>query len=163
MKWKSLAIACFLAVALDAFATEERCGPHELTAALRLATPSYSDAMILKQDLSEDGFEVECILESKMNGMFGDDQLGWSSAALFRTARGDFEVLFLPAPLVFDSVEVKEQRNGQLYGYSFSGDPRYGGGPIDSNHRIYFVKRGNKLFMANGAGLAAALTNASMR
>lgn len=165
MRLERFAFALLLGLgALGAFAAaEERCGPHELTASLRLAAPSYSDAMILQQDLMEDGFAVQCILQSMWNRIFGNEQLGYrNSAALFRTARGDFDVLFLPPPFVFDRVEVKEQKNGRFYDYSFSGSPT-SGAHIESGGRTYFVKRGNKLFVANDAGLAAALANASMR
>lgn len=164
MKLCSLVIALLLGLtALSSFATEERCGPHELTASLRLATPSYSDAMVLKQDLTTDGFGVECVLESKWGGMFGDLKLGYrTSGALFRTILGDFDVVFLPAPHVFDQLEVHEQRNGRFYDYSFSGYPLTAA-HVQSGGRTYFVKRGNKLFVANYADLAAALAKAPMR
>ena len=164
MKQEMLVIAMILCMGgLSVFATEERCGPHELTASLRLATPSYSDVMTLKQDLSEDGFEVQCVLESKWSSMFGDAKLGYrTSGALFRTDRGDFDVLFLPAPYVFDLLEVKEQKNGRFYDYSFSGYPP-SGAHVESGGRTYFVKRSNKLFVANHADLATALAKAAMR
>ncbi len=164
MKLSSLAIAALFGLfALGAFATEERCGPHELSGSLRLSTPSYSDAMILKQDLTEDGFQVECVLESKMNGMFSSDQLGYrSSAALFRTDHGDFEALFLPRPFTFDSAEVHEKRDGSRYIYSFTGDPQSRTSP-DSPRRMYFVKRHHKMFIVTDATLAATLADLLMR
>jgi hypothetical protein len=164
MKLESFAFALVVCLgALSAFAAEERCGPHELTAALRFATPSYTDAMILKQDLTEDGFEVQCVLESKWGGMFGDAKLGYrTSGALFITDRGDFDVLFLPATHVFDLLEIKEQKNGRFYDYSFSGYPP-SGAHVESGGRTYFIKRGNKLFVANYASLATALAKAPMR
>ena len=164
MRLSSLAIAAlFGLVALGAFATEERCGPHELSASLRLSTPSYSDAMILKQDLTEEGFQVGCVLESKMNGMFSNDQLGYrSSAAFFRTDRGDFEALFLPSPFTFDAVEVHEKRDGGRYIYSFTGDPQSRTSP-DSPRRLYFVKRHNTMFIVTDATWAAILANLPVR
>jgi hypothetical protein len=82
--------------------------------------------MLLKQELTAEGFAVECVLESKFNGMFGDEKLGYtSSAALFRTDHGDFEALFLPKPFTFGSVVVHEKRNGGPYVYSFTGDPQF--------------------------------------
>ena len=95
--------------------------------------------------------------------MFGDAKLGYrTSGALFRTNRGDFDVLFLPAPYVFDLLEVKEQKNGRFYDYSFTGYPPHGA-HVESGGPTYFVKRGSKLFIANHAGLAAALAKAPLR
>ena len=78
------------------------------------------------------------------------------------TDHGDFWVLFLPKPFVFDNLTVNEGRDGKAYSYSFSGDPaseiQY-----KSIRRQYFVKRGNKMFETNDAALAARLTNAPMR
>jgi hypothetical protein len=164
MTLKSLAIMSLIGLAsLAAFAAEERCGPHELSASLRLASPSYSDAMILKQDLTGEGFEVECVLESKLNGMFGSEKLGnRSSAALFRTNHGSFEALFLPKPFTFDLVEVHEKRSGSRYIYSFTGDPPSRTSP-DSPRPIYFVKRHDKMFIVTDAGLAATLANIVIR
>jgi hypothetical protein len=164
MKLKSFAIASLLGiVALSAFASEERCGPHELTASLQLATPSYSDAMLLKQDLTDNGFGVECVLESKWGGMFHDSTLGYrTSGALFRTSLGDFDVVFLPAPHGFDQLEVNESRNGRFYDYSFGGYP-VTAAHVESGGRTYFVKRGNKLFVVNYADLAAVLAKVPLR
>ena len=152
----------FTVAALSALAQEPRCGPHELSASLPLADPAYSDAIVLRQDLTEDGLEVQCVGRSKLNGIFANANGSSNAAALFRTNHGDFEVLLLPKPFVFDLLTVHEHRNGKSYSYSFSGDPTCHT-PIESNRRWYFVKRGNKMFVLDDSTLAATLTTAPMR
>ncbi len=57
--------------------------------------------------------KVQCVLPSKWAGMCGNSQQGnGNTAALFRTDRGDFEVLFLPGRFVFDHVAAKEEKHG---------------------------------------------------
>jgi hypothetical protein len=80
---------------------------------------------------------------------------------LFRTVLGDFHVRFVSPPHTFDELEIKEQKNGRLYDYSFTGYPKMG--PVEAPGRTYFVKRGNKLFMAHYPDLASALTKTPMR
>ena len=106
---------------------------------------------------------MQCVLPSKLAGTCANPQQGnGNAAALFRTDRGDFEVLFLPKPFVFDHVTAKEEKHSNYYHYSFSGNPQCGS--IEGPRRIYFVKRGNKMFVVFGdAELAAALSNAPMR
>ena len=118
--------------------------------------------MILRQDLDEDGVEVQCVLKSKWRRIFFTSKGNQNAAAQFRTDHGDFEVLLLPKPFVFDLLTVNEQKNDESYSYSFGGDP-YSEAHIESIHRMYFVKRGNKMFETDDAALAAILTNAPMR
>ena len=163
MALRSVACALLLSSAALGAIAQERCGPRELANSLQLADPAYSSAVLLQQDLSNHAFEVQCVLPSKMVGMCGNPQQGnQNAAALFRTDRGDFEVLFLPKSFVFDHVIAKEQKHGNYYHYSFSGNPHCGS--LEGPHRIYFVKRGNKMIIVFGdAELAAALTDAPMR
>lgn len=156
MKFRSIASGLLFSLAAwSALAQEPRCGPHELSASLPLADPAYSDAMILRQDLAEEGVEVQCVLQSKWRRIFFIPK-GNQVAALFRTDHGDVEVLLLPKPFVFDLVTVNERQNGKSYSYSFSGDPP-SETHIESIRRMYFVKRGNKMFETDDAALAAIL------
>jgi hypothetical protein len=79
-------------------------------------------------------------------------------AALFRTDRGDFEVLFLPRPLRFDDLRVTERREARSYVYSFEGQPR----PWPANHmenarRTYFLGHAGWLFVVMDDRLATQL------
>jgi hypothetical protein len=73
------------------------------------------------------------------------EQLG---AALYRTSRGDFEVLFLTKPRTFDSVRLVEREKNGFYTYSIHGIP-------PGNHTMYmqcgrrnfFAKHANRLLI----------------
>lgn len=163
MSVRSVACALLLSLVSLAATAQERCGPRELSQSLRLSDPAYSSALLLRQELSNNGFDVQCVLPSKSVGMCGDaQQRNENAAALFRTDRGDFEALFLPEPFTFDGVTVKEEKRGALYHYSFSGQPPCGSS--EGTQRMYVVKRGNKMFLVfDNAELAAALSNTPMR
>jgi hypothetical protein len=159
MRVRSVACALLLSLAALAAIAEERCGPRELGP----ADPAYSSAVLLRQDLSNHAFEVQCVLPSKMVGMCGNAQQGnENAAALFRTDRGDFEALFLPEPFTFDDMTVKEEITGNSYHYSFSGHPSCG--TMEGTQRLYFIKRGNKMLIVFGdAELASAMSNVPLR
>ena len=79
-------------------------------------------------------------------------------AALYRTDRGDFEVLFLPPPNTFQLLKVVERQDGERYTYRFNGPPKpWPANRIDSAQRIYFIKHKNMLFVLSDKQLAATL------
>jgi hypothetical protein len=87
---------------------------------------------------------VKCILRSKMEGTFEDQD----DAAVYRTDHGDFEVLFLPRPKTFDRLKVIEQRDRQGYTYRFEDPPQpWPANRIDSAFRIYFITHENILLV----------------
>ena len=113
----------------------------------------YVDAMELARYLIDHGFIVKCVQASTMQNLFE----GQKGAALYRTDRGSFDVLFLPKAETFNAVEVVEQTQGTRYLYSFRGTPR---SPtrMDSAKPNFFIKFGNVLFAVWGdAELAATL------
>jgi hypothetical protein len=134
------------------------CTGKETQAQLPSVDPVYVDAMELARYLIDHGFIVKCVLASKRQNGF-DGQKG---AALYRTDRGSFDVLFLPKAETFDAVEVVEQRQGARYLYSFRGTPR---SPthIDSSKRTYYIKFGNVLFDVWGDAELAATIQAVVR
>jgi hypothetical protein len=149
---------CFalLFLAWPTFGQTERCGQQELKASLPPKAEAYSDAMALRESLSKHGIAVQCVLLSKMDGTF-EGQMG---AALYRTDRGDFEVLFLPPPNTFQLLKVVERQDGERYTYSFNGPPKpWPANRIDSAQRIYFIKHKNMLFVLSDKQLAATLEN----
>ncbi len=95
------------------------CTGKAAQAQLSSIDPVYVDAMDLARNLIDHGFIVNCVQASKWGHLF-DDQVG---AALYRTEQGNFHVLFLPKPETFDAIQVVEQRQGDLYLYSFRGTP----------------------------------------
>jgi hypothetical protein len=139
-------------------AQSSECTGREVQVQLPSTDPVYVDAMELARYLIDHGFIVKCILASKEQNQF-DGQKG---AALYRTDRGSFVVLFLPRAKTFDAVEVVEQRRGARYLYSFRGTPR---SPthIDSSKLIYYIKFGNMLFDVWGDAELAAIIQAAVR
>jgi len=132
------------------------CTARELEeAALPSNAPVHDDAITLANTLNKKGMLVKCILSSKMVGTF-DGQTG---AALFRSDRGSFEVLFLPQPQTFDRLKIIERHDGGRYSYRFKGPPQpWPANLIDSAFRIFFIKNRNMLLVVeNDAALAATL------
>jgi len=120
--------------------------------------PVYVDAMDLARNLIDHGFIVECVQASKWGNLF-DAEVG---AALYRTDQGDFDVLFLPKAETFDAVQVVEQRQGNLYLYSFRGTP-HSPGRMEGK-KTDFIRSGNLLFLVwSDADLAASIQAAVSR
>ena len=139
-------------------AQSSECTGREAQVQLSSTDPVYVDAMELARYLLDHGFIVKCVLASKEQNQF-DGQKG---AALYRTDRGSFVVLFLPKAETFDAVEVVEQRRGARYLYYFRGTPR---SPthIDSSKPIYYIKFGNVLFDVWGDAELAATIQAAVK
>jgi hypothetical protein len=132
------------------------CTARELKeASLPLSEPVHDQAIALADILNKKGVLVKCILGSKMVGTFE----GQTGAALFRSDRGSFEVLFLPEPQTFDRLKIIERRDGGRYLYQFKGPPQpWPANLIDSASRTFFIKNRNMLFVvAKDAALAATL------
>ena len=153
--WLSLSSLLLLLVSpRGMFGQATPCNPEELKASLPSNAQSYPDAIALSRILEKNGISVRCILLSKMDGTF-DDQEG---AALYRTDHGDFEALFLPRPQNFDQLKVTERQDGGRYSYSFVGPPRpWSANRIDAAFRMYFVKHQNALLVLSDKTLAATL------
>jgi len=115
---------------------------------------AYPDAMNLAQTLINHHFTVTCVSPSKMTDTFE----GQTGAAVYRTKEGEFEALFLPKPQTFDKLRVIERRDGQRYRYSFEGRPKpWPANLIDSAYRLYFVKHGNELIVAQDRKVASRI------
>ena len=120
-------------------------------------SPVYADAMELARTLNNRGFVLECVRRSKEEHLFPHQK----GAAWYKTARGVFEVWFLPITDTFAALNVveKQEPHGQ-YAYSFRGNPRILT-EMDSSKPISFIKRGNKLFEVWGnKQLAASIEKA---
>jgi hypothetical protein len=145
-----------LALPSDTVGQATPCGQEELKASLPSNAQAYPDAMAVSETLRKHGIPVKCVLMSTMSGTFE----GQEDAALYRTDRGDFEVLFLPKRKTFDLLRVDEQQDGHWYVYRFTGPPQpWPANRIDSAQRIYFVKHQNMLFVLNDKQLVAILEN----
>ena len=128
------------------------CTGKEAEVQLPSTDAVYVDAIELARFLIDHGFIVKCVLASKEQNHF-DGQKG---AALFRTDRGSFVVLFLPKAETFDAVQVVEQKQGPMYVYSFRGTPH---SPTRmEGQKTYFIRSANLLFLVwSDADLAASI------
>jgi hypothetical protein len=113
--------------------------------------------MDFAQALAAKGFIVQCVAPSKMVGMFE----GQAGAALYRTNRGSFDVLFLPKPQNFDGLEIVERQDNGEYLYSFAGRPKpWPANLIAGPRPTFFVKHTNRLIVASDKDLADHLRTA---
>src|SRR4029077_5086542 len=128
------------------------CTGEAAQAQLSSIDPVYVDAMDLARNLVDHGFIVKCVQASKWGNLFVDQQ----GAALYWTDQGGFDVLFLAKTETFDAVQVVEQRQGNLYLYSFRGTPH---SPARmEGQKSYFIRSGNLLFLVwSDADLAASI------
>jgi hypothetical protein len=130
------------------------CTLRDLSAALQPNEKVYGHALELSQDLQRGGFVVSCVLRSHWEGLF----VGLVGAALYRTDRGDFEVLFLDEPDTFDQLIVHELLEGDRWVYSFEGQPKPWSTNRMEGRKMYFVKAAHRLLVAmENEALAAAL------
>jgi hypothetical protein len=146
------AILCALSPALLS-GQSTGCTAEDSRAQLLPSDPAYRDAMYFGRTLTERGFAVRCILSSKVQNFFE----GQEGAAFYRTAHGDFDVVFLPKTKTFAALEIIEHRKKNRYIYSFRGTP-HSSTRMDGPRINYFVKHGNALVFAWGnKQLAASL------
>ena len=117
------------------------CTGKAAQAQLSSIDPVYVDAMDLARNLVDHGFIVNCVQASKWGNLFVDQE----GAALYRTEQADFDVLFLPKSETFDAVQVVEQRQGDLYLYSFRGTP-HSPGRLEGK-KTDFIRSANLLFL----------------
>jgi len=118
--------------------------------------PAYAETVELTKELKNRGYVVRCVLLSKMVTSF-PEQLG---AALYRTSRGDFEVLFLTKPRTFNSVRlIEHQQSGGYVAYVYSlqgippGNHTMG---MQCGRRNFFAKHANRLFITQDSIQLAA-------
>lgn len=152
MPWIVIALVSGLSVPLSIQA--QHCTPRDLSAALQPNDKAYDHGLELARDLQRGGIVVRCILRSTSEGLFE----GLVGAALYRTDRGDFEALFLAAPNTFDQLNVNEQKEGDVWVYSFEGQPKPWPANRMEGRRVHFVKDAHRLLLVlENETLAATL------
>ena len=132
------------------------CNSDDTAALLQPTDSVYSEAMELGSTLSERGFAIRCILTSKLGGLFK----GLAGAALYRTDRGDFDALFLPAPQTFAELKIVERQGKKKFVYMFSGRSAWSINRLENERREYFLKHANHLLILNDDQLRMKLRDA---
>ena len=133
------------------------CSSDDTAALLQPTDAVYSDAMELGSALGEHGFAIRCILISKLGGLFKWVQ----GAALYRTDRGDFDALFLPAPQTFADLKIVEHQKKKGFAYTFSGKSRaWAINRLESERREYFLKHTTRLLILSDEQLRTKLQEA---
>lgn len=142
----------FAAPLLPAQSTD--CSPQESAALLPPADPAYDDAIELARTLSEHGLTINCVLTSKLGGLF----TGLKGAALYRTTDGDFDALFLPKPKTFAELKIIERPLKKGFVYSFAGKPRpWPANRFESGRRQYFLQYANQMLVFSDDALRTKL------
>ena len=131
------------------------CSHQDSLGVLRPGDSTFGDAEVLRKLLTEHGFVVHCVIRSTF-ASFGASALGTRREAAFLTSRGDFEMLFFPPPAGAERVQVKEERAGSGWRYSFP--PRSGpGDTIYAARRQYFVRSRRWFIVVQDSSLATEL------
>jgi hypothetical protein len=154
------AMLWFVAAA-QAQGSQTGCSPAELNNLLQPSDPAYADAIKLAATLENHSFTIQCVLPSHF-AQFLPRQTG---AALFRTARGDFEALFRPKEQNFDDVFISEKRDenrssgSNAVGYRYTLRDAQGHKLQDmAGREAFFVRHDNILFVTWQKNTAATLT-----
>jgi hypothetical protein len=126
--------------------------PAESSGSLMEASyPAYPDATQLAQELSANGYIVRCIARSTFEVSIPVVK----GAALYITNRGAFDVIFLPKPQSFETLEIIERQKKGTYIYKFRGTPRIARQMAPK--KTYFFKQSNRLFIAFDKQTAASI------
>ena len=133
------------------------CSPTDLSAAVQPTDKVYGPARALSEQLERGGFQVRCVLRSRLAGLFE----GLVGAALYRTDRGDFEALFLSPPETFDQLRVNERIERGAWVYSFEGEPTVRPANRMEGRKMHVVKHAHRLLLVwDDEQLAALLQEA---
>ena len=157
---KTLLLFCLIAVTFPAHMS----GPETVsaqygqteraddTSLLKPTDVAYLDAQAFAARLRQQGFEVNSIHRSKLEGF-----LGVNKAAFFRMGKDVIEVIFFPDAEAASCIQVDLRREGDRYIYAFRGQPQPR--PTDamnSAYPMYFIAQGNAFIVTNNSKLATA-------
>ena len=112
--WASLAAVLFFS-----FGAGAQTAVKEDISLLKPGHISYADAVNAAGRFEAAGLKINTIHQSKLQGFFRDI---WK-AAVYKTDKGAFEIIFFPEPGQAEKIRAKEAREGKRYIYSFEGQP----------------------------------------
>lgn len=107
----------------------------------------YADAVNASAMFDQHGLKINSIHRSKLEGFFRDV---WN-AALFRTDKGAFEIIFFPESDQAEKIMITEKREGKRHIYSFGGEQHPSPTPVVMNaaYPITFLAKGNLFIVIN--------------
>jgi hypothetical protein len=107
----------------------------------------YSDAVNASAIFNQHGLKINTIHRSKLEGFF----LNISSAAVFKTDQGAFEIIFFPEADQAGKITVTERREGKRHIYSFTGQPqpRPSHDVMNAAYPMQFIAKGNWFVVIN--------------
>jgi hypothetical protein len=104
----------------------------------------YADAVNASAIFEQHGLKINSIHRSKLEGFFRDV---WN-AAVFKTDKGAFEIIFFPESDQAEKITVTEKLEGKRHIYSFTGEPHPRSTAVVMNaaYPVQFIAKG-KLFV----------------
>ena len=114
---------------------------------LRANDRSYAEATNTAALIEGRGLHINSIHKSKMEGFFR----GVWNAAIYKTDKGVFQIIFFPESKQAEKITVKEVQEGKRFIYSFEGQPE----PdpprdvMNAGYKNYFIMK-DKLFIVVG-------------
>jgi hypothetical protein len=115
----------------------------------------YADASDAAALFNQNGLKINSVHRSKLEGFFRNV---WN-AALFKTDKGAFEIVFFPESNQAEKVTVTEKRESKRHIYSFAGQPSANpsGAVINAAYPIQFIAKGKWFIVINDNGKLADL------
>ena len=137
-----LAVVLLMTVSLHAQKTES-----DDISILRPGDRAYAEATNTAALIEGRGLHINSIHKSKLEGFFR----GVWNAAVYKTDKGIFQIIFFPEPKQAEKITVKEVRDGKRFIYSFEGQPE----PdpprdvMNAGYKNFFIMK-DKLFIVVG-------------
>jgi hypothetical protein len=104
----------------------------------------YADAVNASAIFEQHGLKINSVHRSKLEGFFRDV---WN-AAVFKSDKGAFEIIFFPESDQAEKITVTEKIEGKRHIYSFAGEPHPRSPAVVMNaaYPLQFIAKG-KLFV----------------
>ena len=107
----------------------------------------YADAVNASAKFEQHGLKINSIHRSKLEGFFRDV---WK-AAVFKTDKGAFEIIFFPGSDLAEKITVTEKLEGKRHIYSFAGEPHPRSTAVVMNaaYPVQFIAKRNLFVVVN--------------
>ena len=122
---------------------------------------AYADAVNAATIFNQHDLKIQSIHRSKLEGFFRDV---WN-AAVFKTDKGPFEIIFFPESDQAEKIQVTEKRDGKRHIYSFAGQPHPDPSRdfMNAAYPMDFIAKGNWFIVINDNRELADLLRKTLR